>query len=225
MLTPVHRARGFTLIEILVVMAIAALLSAMLFGAFSRVREKGRSAVCQNNLKQLYVAIQQYVQDHDGRYPKTTRNSDEEYEEGIFWWNRVRPYVKDPAIRFCPSFSGQRQEINSSPERTDYGYNHRRLNEYWLINGTSGKRRGVGKHEVGVPNTATIPLIFDTSYGDELHHMTEVTGTCGTKFYWSTRHSGGANYAFLDGHVKWYSPHDVTEVECSNGPRPELPKE
>ena len=60
--------RAFTLIEILVVLAIVALLSALLFPAFSRAREGARQTTCQTNLQQIFLATQQYFQD-ERRYP------------------------------------------------------------------------------------------------------------------------------------------------------------
>ena len=66
----VYRARrGFTLIEILIVIGIIALLSALTFPVFSRVREGGRRTACNSNLHQLGLAFIQYVQDNTGRFP------------------------------------------------------------------------------------------------------------------------------------------------------------
>lgn len=68
-LKPVRGARrAFTLIEILVVLAIIALLAALLFPAFSRAREGARQVSCQTSLQQIYLATQQYFQD-ERRYP------------------------------------------------------------------------------------------------------------------------------------------------------------
>ena len=61
--------RAFTLVEILVVVGIIALLAALAFPVFSRVRETGRRTSCTNNLRQLGLAFQQYLQDSSGRYP------------------------------------------------------------------------------------------------------------------------------------------------------------
>lgn len=61
--------RAFTLVEILVVLGILVLLSAILFPVFGRVRETGRRTVCTSNLKQLGLAFQQYVGDSGNRYP------------------------------------------------------------------------------------------------------------------------------------------------------------
>ena len=60
---------AFTLIEILVVLGIIGILSALLFPVLARARENGRKAVCNSNMRQLGVAFSQYTQDYGGRYP------------------------------------------------------------------------------------------------------------------------------------------------------------
>lgn len=56
--------RGFTLVELLVVVAITTCLMAL-----STAREYGRRAVCQNNLRQLGLAMTIYADEHEGRMP------------------------------------------------------------------------------------------------------------------------------------------------------------
>lgn len=63
------RPSGFTLVEILVVLAIIAILTSILFPVFRQVQENGRSAACQSNLKQLGMAFAQYARDYNDRLP------------------------------------------------------------------------------------------------------------------------------------------------------------
>jgi len=63
---------GFTLIELLVVIAIIAILAAILFPVFAKAREKARQSTCQNNQRQIAVAVQMYAQDNDEQLPENT---------------------------------------------------------------------------------------------------------------------------------------------------------
>ena len=55
--------KKFTLIELLVVIAIIAILAAILLPALNSARERGRSAACISNLKQLGTSLNMYLQD------------------------------------------------------------------------------------------------------------------------------------------------------------------
>lgn len=61
--------RGFTLVELLVVLAVVALLAAMLLPVFASARENARESHCISNLRQLGAAIQLYQQDYDELFP------------------------------------------------------------------------------------------------------------------------------------------------------------
>lgn len=93
------RRAGFTLIEMLVVIGIVALMAALFFPVFSRVREKGRQTVCLSNERQLGVAILMYAHDNDDFLPPHSNA----------WAGRVYPYVKNVDVFHCPSDATSRQ--------------------------------------------------------------------------------------------------------------------
>ena len=61
----VRRPRGFTMIELLIVIAIIAVLIALLLPAVQQARERARRAQCQNNLFQLGLALNNYAMAHE----------------------------------------------------------------------------------------------------------------------------------------------------------------
>ena len=70
-----RRQKGFTLIELLVVIAIIAMLIALLLPAVQRAREAARRASCQNNLKQLGLALHNYHDTHRTLPPGQINNN------------------------------------------------------------------------------------------------------------------------------------------------------
>jgi general secretion pathway protein G len=78
-----YRKRGFTLIELLVVIAILALLAGFLFPVFAQVRENGRMAVCESNLRQIGTAYKLYVLDYDEQFPLAVQAPDRRLN--VYW--------------------------------------------------------------------------------------------------------------------------------------------
>ena len=64
-----HQHRAFTLVEMLVTIAMIAILASLLMPALGRGKESGRVAACQGNLHQIGVALQLYVDDNKNIMP------------------------------------------------------------------------------------------------------------------------------------------------------------
>ena len=95
---PKHAIRhGFTLIEILVVLAIIGLLAGLLFPVFSSARENARTTSCASNLKQIGQAVTLYLQDNGQRYPLSMQ------PPGCTWVDSIYPYIKSTQVFSCPS--------------------------------------------------------------------------------------------------------------------------
>nr|WP_052607331.1 prepilin-type N-terminal cleavage/methylation domain-containing protein [Lentisphaera araneosa] len=75
------RCKRFTLIELLVVVAIIGILASLLLPTLGKARERGKSAVCLSNLKQVGVATFMYVMDNDTYFHKGHHKAPQSYEE------------------------------------------------------------------------------------------------------------------------------------------------
>ncbi len=135
-----HPYRAYTLIEMLVVISIVALLCALLFPVFSRVREKGRTAQCQSNLHQLGMAFQQYSADN-GVFPlwynthMPTNPLPSNYP-GLSWGRRIQPYVRDVTLFQCPSANSSIDPVPlESVRKHSYYVERRQISTDFGING------------------------------------------------------------------------------------------
>lgn len=92
---------AFTLVEILVVLAISGILAAILFPAFSSVRANARAATCASNLRQIGLGMLMYAQDHNGLLPKASVLSSEKGPR-CGWPDYFQRYARDAQIFQCP---------------------------------------------------------------------------------------------------------------------------
>jgi prepilin-type N-terminal cleavage/methylation domain-containing protein/prepilin-type processing-associated H-X9-DG protein len=96
-----NRRRAFTLIELLVVVAIIAVLAAILFPVFSNSRRTAQRSACMSNMRQIALALQQYVSDYDGHAPEC---DDTQTDGSAWWWVILHPYTKNDDIFVCPAW-------------------------------------------------------------------------------------------------------------------------
>ncbi len=202
---------GFTLVELLVVIAIISILAAILFPVFARARENARRSSCASNLKQLALGLMMYAQDNDGGLPAYSKNGN------ATWAKLYEPtidYVKSAQMYRCPSAPTYAQP-SSHIYGAQYGFS-------WA-NGSATNWAGVKANYAGtsfidvVPDPVRTCLLGDgwadfgsTAPGQGAHQFRPTTAT------WNglrpDAHLEGANYAFVDGHVKWLKMETVSEA-------------
>jgi prepilin-type N-terminal cleavage/methylation domain-containing protein len=125
---------GFTLIEMLVVIAVIAILAAILFPVFAQAREKARQASCISNLKQIGAAMLMYATDYDDCFPGSPDARESLWVPGpqgngdkmpttccgnVAQGNvafQLMPYAGSPRVFLCPSDpNGDRQSGGGKP--------------------------------------------------------------------------------------------------------------
>jgi prepilin-type N-terminal cleavage/methylation domain-containing protein/prepilin-type processing-associated H-X9-DG protein len=216
------KRRGFTLIELLVVIAIIAILAAILFPVFAKAREKARQTSCLSNVKQLALAIQMYVGDYDETLPRGT-----DWGNGLSHYqfpDLLNPYIKNANIWACPSYSQNWPKYPAPPGGGNgwwstilgpmsYGLNYR-LMPTW-------RERRLG--ECKAPAETWVigdSVSFDVCWGRwEALAYASLCGwqtPCGSpNTVWqnaeNSRHNGGENIAFLDGHAKWLNASTIMQ--------------
>lgn len=205
------RERGFTLIEMLIVVGIIILLASLVFIGLGKIQLKARETVCQQNLRHLCSGVMEYANFvNGGRFPgfdfqpggqyANSRSADEwVWALGLvggdhpYWGDQfgeqtkiLPPVASSPVLR-CPS-------------DTHYVVNGQRaLTSYYAPPVLSDRVLS------SIIRRSESPVFFEA---DPLN----LSGNCGCRFHVQnppnsaeTYHDGGSNCALLDGSVRWIS--------------------
>ncbi len=221
---PTERARrGFTLIELLVVIAIIAILASILFPVFAQAREQARKTSCTSNMRQIGMALMQYVQDYDETFPTQHANNWPTGGATGSWLNSLPnwegllyPYFKNWQMLRCPSAIRSPWNGVNGPEAEATNY---------MINGVVGRWPSS-------PTLAQVPAPADIIYLQESYyygpfsisrpllgggvyrywHYSDPTSTyyCNGQSnglphceVYNSTHKHGGNILYCDGHAKY----------------------
>ena len=133
--------KGFTLIELMIVIAIIAILAAILVPNFVKARAQGQLTSCKSNLKNIGTACEMYSADWNGRYPSNFN--------AITSGNYMR------VIPRCPL-----------TENSDYDYSFQSNPDWYGIACTGGDHRQAGVTSISFPKyDSTAGLICPLTHG------------------------------------------------------------
>ena len=231
-----RKSNGFTLIEILVTITIISILASILFPVFARARESARRASCMSNMKQLALACMMYRQDYDGRLGWSI---DLPGYSGYSYWMQYIPYIANSGnmVYYCPSsanvtkgrgFTHSTSSTDFDLYHCDYGFSFNTQSATSNpFNISAVMRVGNPPPETAFPDLARTCMFGEVQVSENSGIPINQKGRGYDRFtaygpyagaygvynsLQKSRHLGGANYAYMDGHVKWLSESSVSAV-------------
>lgn len=220
--------RGFTLIEMLTVIALIALLTGILLPAYFIIREKSRQSDCMGNLKSIGLALKGYAQDHDGVNTLSLARGVFGGQCAFFglYAHILLPYTRSKIVYACPSqpfplLRSGNPVLGVVPLDISYAINANNDDAFQddcLIAPSlrSPAFAGVALTRIADPDNRLALLDAPTAEnptgtppnGWRLFHPTEDfcrrPNLLDGWLQKAARHSRGANFLFADGHVQWF---------------------
>ncbi|AQQ09064.1 type II secretion system protein G [Sedimentisphaera cyanobacteriorum] len=203
------RAQGFSLIELLVVISVIALLLGILLPALNAARKRAKKVVCRSNMRQMGIAVQSYLIDHNNNLPPSSchiTNPDD------YWLKVLSDYTGEQLLFRCPSDKAdnfvdwslplEQQKsrryssfaVNALLDPVNYRYKGD-SNIYNSIDSIHKPMHCIWISEA--PNTKNFHL------ADHIHPESwEGSVEYAKKFIAWDRHIGKSNYLFVDGHAE-----------------------
>jgi prepilin-type N-terminal cleavage/methylation domain-containing protein len=175
---------GFSLIELLITLALMCIMSAMLYGFGSARHQRSQQKLCADNLQKIYLALQIYANDFQGALPQSTNavTSEDVLDE------LVPKYTADTSIFICPG--GRDSQIPSGEplrrHKISYAYFMG-----WRLDATQN------------------PLMSDRQINTEPKRAGELVFSQDGKPPGNNHHKYGGNFLLGDGSVE-FSPPELT---------------
>lgn len=209
---------GFTLLELLLVLAIIAVLASLLLPALSTAGDKGRQLTCENNLKQLVISVQMYAADNDGKlpqnYPEADSNriwmpgnmrvAEQATNQLLIKQSKLFPYANHVALYHCPS---DRSTVSGIGRVRSYSMNGWVGSRFMQQDSPQSRfRTFVRDSELTAAGPANLWLILDeheTSIDDAWFLVTMDDSRPFASFP-ANRHGRGYDLNFADGHIEHY---------------------
>lgn len=202
--------RAFTLVELLVALAIVAVLATLIIHATARARLTGQQTECASNMRQIGAALALFAAEHDDEFPSSAHTNEKES-----WILTLRPYVNNvDKVRICPA--DPRAEERLREQLSSYV-----LNEYVCVPLTDpfGRVKESFCRRSLLPRPAETITVFigadDLDLGVSSDHTHSrnwrrweavITDIQPDRFRAGRpardRDHGTANYLFADGHVE-----------------------